>query len=87
MMVNLAISIYYKDTSESCQVHFPDSGSPISEQLSFFHDNIMFFLLLIVMIVSWMMTSSVCNKFYYKYFFCMRFGISSPNHYTINVTL
>jgi len=66
-MVNLITSIYYKDTSESYQVHFPDSGSPISEQLSFFHDTIMFFLVLIVVIVSWMMVSSVCNKLYYKY--------------------
>ena len=41
---------YYKDASEINQLSFPDAASPISEQLVFFHDNIMFILLLIVML-------------------------------------
>jgi hypothetical protein len=42
---------FYKDASESNQLDFPDVGSPISEQLVFFHDNIMFIILLILMLV------------------------------------
>jgi len=42
---------FYKDTSENNQINFPDVASPISEQLVFFHDNIMFIILLILMLV------------------------------------
>ena len=42
---------FYKDTSEVNQLSFPDVGSPISEQLVFFHDNIMFIILLTLMLV------------------------------------
>jgi len=42
---------FYKDTSEINQIDFPDVGSPISEQLVFFHDNVMFIVLLIMILV------------------------------------
>lgn len=58
---------YYKDTPEDNQVLFQDVGSPIAEQLSFFHDNIMFILILITMLVGWMLISAIYNKHYYKY--------------------
>jgi hypothetical protein len=42
---------FYKDASEFSQLDFQDAGSPITEQLIFFHDNIMFIVLLIMMFV------------------------------------
>ena len=38
----------YKDAPEFSQISFQDLGSPISEQLVFFHDNIMFIILVIL---------------------------------------
>lgn len=58
---------FYKDTSEINQLDFPDVASPISEQLVFFHDNVMFIILLILMLVGWLLISGICNKHYYKY--------------------
>lgn len=66
-MINSKFIYVYKDTSEINQISFPDVGSPISEQLVFFHDNIMFILLLILMVVGWMLFSAIINKHYYKY--------------------
>ena len=57
----------YKDASEINQIDFPDVGSPISEQLIFFHDDIMFIVLLILMLVGWLLISAIYNKYYYKY--------------------
>ena len=58
---------FYKDASESGQINFPDVGSPISEQLVFFHDNVMFIVLFILMLVGWLLISAIYNKHYYKY--------------------
>jgi cytochrome c oxidase subunit 2 len=66
-MMILTFMNYYKDTPEDNQVLFQDVGSPIAEQLSFFHDNIMFILILITMLVGWMLISAIYNKHYYKY--------------------
>lgn len=66
-MINSRFIYNYKDTSEINQLSFPDVASPISEQLVFFHDNVMFILLLILMVVGWMMFSAIINKHYYKY--------------------
>lgn len=66
-MIILTIMNYYKDTSEESQLLFSDVGSPIAEQLSFFHDNIMFILIIITMLVGWMLISAIYNKHYYKY--------------------
>lgn len=57
----------YNDASEIKQLDFQDAGSPISEQLIFFHDNIMFIIVLITMVVGWVIISSILNKHYYKY--------------------
>ena len=59
--------ILYWDASELNQLSFQDASSPVSEQLIFFHDNIMFIVLLILMIVGWVMISSIINSHYYKY--------------------
>jgi len=58
---------FYKDTSEINQIDFPDVGSPISEQLVFFHDNVMFIVLFIMILVGWFLVSAIHNKHYYKY--------------------
>lgn len=58
---------FYQDASEIQQLDFQDAGSPITEQLIFFHDNIMFVVLLIMMLVGWVMISAIFNKHYYKY--------------------
>lgn len=58
---------YYKDACEYGQLDFQDGGSPITEQLIFFHDNIMFIILIIVLLVGWMLFSSIFNNHYYKY--------------------
>lgn len=57
----------YKDAPEFSQISFQDLGSPISEQLVFFHDNIMFIILVILIFVGYIMISSIINKHYYKY--------------------
>nr|AMK01496.1 cytochrome c oxidase subunit 2 [Mitrocomella polydiademata] len=58
---------FYKDTSEAYQLSFPDVASPISEQLVFFHDNIMFILVITTVLVGWLLLSAIYNKHYYKY--------------------
>jgi len=50
-MVLSFIINFYKDASEASQLSFPDVASPISEQLVFFHDNVMFLILLILLLV------------------------------------
>ena len=61
------ILLFYKDAAEMKKLSFQDGASPITEQLIFFHDNIMFIILLILMLVGWMMISSIFNKHYYKF--------------------
>lgn len=63
----LNIIFIYKDASEPNQLDFQDAGSPITEQLIYFHDNVMFIVLLITMVVGWTMISAIYNKHYYKY--------------------
>ena len=66
-MIISKILNFYKDASEANQLSFPDVASPISEQLVFFHDNVMFIVLLILMLVGWLLISAIYNKYYYKY--------------------
>ncbi len=65
-MKNLLLLIY-KDGVEPQQLSFQDGASPISEQLIFFHDDIMFTLVIILVLVGWIMISAMTNKHYYKY--------------------
>lgn len=67
MITNIIINFIYKDGMEHSQLDFQDAGSPVSEQLIFFHDNIMFILIIILVLVGWMITSAILNKHYYKY--------------------
>lgn len=57
---------FYEDASEFNQLDFQDAASPVTEQLIYFHDNIMFILLIITMIVGWTMFSAISNRHYYR---------------------
>nr|ALO20654.1 cytochrome c oxidase subunit 2 [Cladonema pacificum] len=61
------LNYIYKDSSVPYQLSFQDAASPISEQIIFFHDDVMFILMIIITVVSWMMLSAFINKHYYKY--------------------
>ena len=58
---------YYSDSMEPSSLTFPDSASPIGEQLIFFHDNVMFIIVVILVLVGWIMISAITNKHYYRY--------------------
>lgn len=66
-MRKIFLTLSYQDASEFYQLGFQDSGSPISEQLVFFHDSVMFIILLILIVVGWTMASAIQNRSYYKY--------------------
>ena len=61
------VNLLYGDSAEWSQLDFQDAASPISEQLIFFHDNILFILSVVLVVVGWMIVSGVLNKHYYKY--------------------
>nr|ALO20780.1 cytochrome c oxidase subunit 2 [Sarsia tubulosa] len=67
MNIKNLLLLIYKDGVEPQQLSFQDAASPISEQLIFFHDDIMFILLIILVLVGWIMISAMTNKHYYKY--------------------
>lgn len=66
-MNKFIINFIYKDSAVPYQLSFQDAGSPISEQIIFFHDDVMFILTIILTVVGWMMISAIINKHYYKY--------------------
>nr|YP_010890053.1 cytochrome c oxidase subunit II [Resomia ornicephala]WJJ70065.1 cytochrome c oxidase subunit 2 [Resomia ornicephala]WJJ70077.1 cytochrome c oxidase subunit 2 [Resomia ornicephala] len=57
----------YYDGAEFNQLSFQDVGSPLGEQLIYFHDNVMFIVVVITVLVGWLMMSSFINLNYYKY--------------------
>lgn len=61
------MNLIYKDSAVPYQLSFQDAASPISEQIIFFHDDVMFILTIILTVVGWMMLSAIINKHYYKY--------------------
>lgn len=63
---NLFLSCYH-DGVEHWQLSFQDTGSPIAEQLVFFHDYIMFILTIILIVVTWLIFKALTNKNYYKF--------------------
>nr|YP_009300648.1 cytochrome c oxidase subunit II [Turritopsis dohrnii]ALK27149.1 cytochrome c oxidase subunit II [Turritopsis dohrnii] len=67
MMKSFLYLPFYNDAAEIGQLSFQDSGSPVSQDLIFFHDNIMFIIIVILVIVGWMMISAMFNKHYYKF--------------------
>ena len=58
---------FYKDGVEPQQLSFQDGGSPLCEQIIFFHDSVMFLIVIIVVLVGWIMIISIINKHYYRY--------------------
>ena len=67
MIFKTKIDFLYKDGAERRQLDFQDAANPISKQLIFFHDGVMFILIVILMVVGWMIFSAIMNKHYYKY--------------------
>lgn len=67
MYINFIQHFVYKDSAVDQQLSFQDAASSISEQIIFFHDDVMFILTIILAIVAWMMFSAIINKHYYKY--------------------
>ena len=69
MLLNLSkcTHLVYKDGIEVNQLSFQDGGSPLAEELIFFHDDLMFIILVILTLVGWIMLSAIFNTYYYKY--------------------
>ena len=67
-MKSLVSFTFYYDSIVPYQLSFQDAASPISQQIIFFHDDVMFILILILTVVAWMMVSAFLNPYYDKYF-------------------
>ena len=66
-MVQILKTNFYYDLPEFNQISFQDSSSIHSENLIYFHDEIMFYLVIIIFFVGWLLISSLTNKFFNKY--------------------
>nr|YP_009746378.1 cytochrome c oxidase subunit II [Chrysaora pacifica]QIH96587.1 cytochrome c oxidase subunit 2 [Chrysaora pacifica] len=59
--------ILNKDVAEDWQVSFQDSASPVMEEITFLHDQVMFIGPSISILILWLMIRSVYNKYKYKF--------------------
>ena len=66
-MINNFFISFYGDAMEPSQLYFPDVGSPVAEQLIYFHDNVMLIIILVLCFVAWIMISAIMNNHYYKF--------------------
>lgn len=57
----------YSDVCEMSQLSFQDAGSPIMEEIIFFHDEVMFILTVIITLVLWLIMKALINRYFYKY--------------------
>ena len=57
----------YYDASQAWQLSFQDAGSPIMEEITFFHDEVMFILSVIITVVLWLIVRALINKHYYRF--------------------
>ena len=64
---NLNLLNVYRDTCERNQLSFQDAGSPIMEEITFFHDEVMFILTVIITAVLWLIFKALINGHFYKY--------------------
>nr|AEP83109.1 cytochrome c oxidase subunit II [Alatina alata]AHV78096.1 cytochrome c oxidase subunit II [Alatina alata] len=55
------------DCPQDWQLVFQDSASPVSEEIVFFHDRVMFILTVIVVSVLWLIIRSLVNRYYYRF--------------------
>ena len=62
----ISYNLIYKDVAEDWQVSFQDGASPVMEEISFLHDQIMFIGPVISILILWLMGRSVVNKYKYK---------------------
>jgi len=51
-MINNFFISFYGDAMEPSQLYFPDVGSPVAEQLIYFHDNVMLIIILVLCFVA-----------------------------------
>nr|YP_010310510.1 cytochrome c oxidase subunit II [Acromitus flagellatus]UMY76045.1 cytochrome c oxidase subunit 2 [Acromitus flagellatus] len=65
-LINLINSLY-NDVPTDWQLSFQDSASPIMEEISFLHDQIMFIAPSISLLIMWLMIRSVLSKYKYKF--------------------
>lgn len=56
-----------KDIAEDWQVFFQDSASPIMEEMTFLHDQVMFIAPAISVLILWLIIRSMLNKYKYKF--------------------
>lgn len=63
----LSFISFYTDSPEFGQLSFQDAGSPVMEEIIFFHDEVMFIIPVIAVLVLWLMYRSFSSAHYYKY--------------------
>nr|WOE91004.1 cytochrome c oxidase subunit 2 [Acromitus sp. 1 MKL-2023] len=63
----ILINSLYNDVPADWQLSFQDSASPIMEEISFLHDQIMFIAPSISILIMWLMIRSVLSKYKYKF--------------------
>nr|YP_009257427.1 cytochrome c oxidase subunit II [Haliclystus antarcticus]ANH09488.1 cytochrome c oxidase subunit II [Haliclystus antarcticus] len=61
------LSQFYHDSPEFGQLSFQDAGSPVMEEIIFFHDQVMFIIPVIAVLVLWLIYRSLSSAYYYKY--------------------
>lgn len=61
------LSQFYFDSPEFGQLSFQDAGSPVMEEIIFFHDQVMFIIPVIAVLVLWLIYRSLSSAYYYKY--------------------
>lgn len=58
---------FYQDVGERAQLSFQDAGSPVMEEIIFFHDEVTFILVLIIASVMWLIGKTLINPQFYKF--------------------
>nr|AET13219.1 cytochrome c oxidase subunit 2 [Rhizostoma pulmo] len=64
---NLVLNSLNKDIALDWQLSFQDGASPIMEEISFFHDQVMFIGPVISVLILWLMLRSALSKYKYKF--------------------
>nr|YP_010880991.1 cytochrome c oxidase subunit II [Pelagia noctiluca]WIA66008.1 cytochrome c oxidase subunit 2 [Pelagia noctiluca] len=59
--------IVYKDAAGDWQLSFQDAASPVMEEITFLHDQVMFIGPVISILILWLMIRSAVNKYKYKF--------------------
>nr|QCU46367.1 cytochrome c oxidase subunit 2 [Stomolophus sp. CG-2019] len=67
ILVNLLINSLNKDVPLDWQLSFQDGASPIMEEISFLHDQVMFIAPVISVFILWLMARSAISRYKYKF--------------------